>query len=163
MVRIEGATHCLMDYLNFCVDTVTPAKTVRCYPNNKPWVTQEVKAVLNMKKKAFRSKVKEEMKAAQREVKRCLREAKDTYRRKVEQKLERNNMREVWNGVKTITGHNTRNSTVGGTVEKANKLNNFFNRFDQPTTPSPHNHFHLYYRALSPLSYLPRFPPSLTL
>uniref|UniRef100_A0A668VZR6 Coiled-coil domain containing 34 n=1 Tax=Oreochromis aureus TaxID=47969 RepID=A0A668VZR6_OREAU len=96
----------------------------------------EVKAVLNMKKKAFRSKVKEEMKAAQQEVKRCLREAKDTYRRKVEQKLERNNMREVWNGVKTITGHNTKNSTVE-TVEKANELNNFFNRFDQPTAPPP--------------------------
>ncbi|XP_048842540.1 uncharacterized protein LOC125715253 [Brienomyrus brachyistius] len=124
---IEGVTHCLTDYLNFCVDVVAPAKTVRCYPNNKPWVTQEVKAVLNKKKKAFRNRDKEEMKTAQREVKQCVREAKDTYRRKVEQKLGENNMRDVWKGVKTITGHNTKNGTAGGTVEKANELNNFFN------------------------------------
>ncbi|KAI3362531.1 hypothetical protein L3Q82_012833 [Scortum barcoo] len=47
---IEGMTHCLTDYLNFCADVVSPVKTVRCYPNNKPWVTREVKTVLNKKK-----------------------------------------------------------------------------------------------------------------
>ncbi|KAI3360663.1 hypothetical protein L3Q82_002528 [Scortum barcoo] len=36
------------------------------------------------------------MKAAQQEVKHCVKEAKDSYRRKVEQKLRENNMREVW-------------------------------------------------------------------
>lgn len=35
---IEGMAHCLTDYLNFCVDVLSPAKTVCCYPNNKPWV-----------------------------------------------------------------------------------------------------------------------------
>ena len=103
---IEGLTHCLTDYLNFCADMISPAKTVRCYPNIKPWVTREVKAVLNRKKAAFGSRDKEEMKAAQLEVKRCVREAKDSYRRKVEQKLRENNIKEVWDGVKTITGYN---------------------------------------------------------
>ena len=81
---LEGQTHCLTDYLNFCLDVVAPAKTVHCYPNNKPWVTQEVKAVLNRKKVAFRSKDREAIKTAQREVKQCLKEAKDIYRREVE-------------------------------------------------------------------------------
>ena len=62
---IEEMTHCLMDYLNLCADVVSPVKTVRCYPNNKPQITQEVKAVLNKKKAAFRSR--EAMKAAQQE------------------------------------------------------------------------------------------------
>ncbi|KAI3376636.1 hypothetical protein L3Q82_017070, partial [Scortum barcoo] len=48
---------------------VSPVKTVRCYPNNKPWVTREVKTVLNKKKAAFRSRDREAMKAAQQEVK----------------------------------------------------------------------------------------------
>ncbi|KAI3365423.1 hypothetical protein L3Q82_010502 [Scortum barcoo] len=39
------------------------------------------------------------MKAAQQEVKHCVKEAKDSYRRKVEQKLRENNMREVWEDV----------------------------------------------------------------
>ena len=93
-------------------------------------------AVLNQKKKAFRSKDKEEMKAAQREVKRCLKEAKDCYRQKVEEKLEENNMRDVWEGVRTITGHKARTSPEGGGVERANDLNTFFNRFKHSTPPS---------------------------
>ncbi|KAI3367896.1 hypothetical protein L3Q82_026726, partial [Scortum barcoo] len=56
---IEGMTHCLTDYLNFCADVVSPVKTVRCYPNNKPWVTREDKTVLNKKKAAFRSRDRE--------------------------------------------------------------------------------------------------------
>lgn len=51
---IEGLTHCLTDYFNFCADVVSPTRTVRCYPNNKPWVTQEVKAVLSRNKAALR-------------------------------------------------------------------------------------------------------------
>ena len=79
----------------------------------------------------------------------CLKEAKDTYRRKVENKLRDNNMKEVWQGVNTIIGHRTK---AGGTVEEANEMNAFFNRFNQPTTPPP---------SPSPNSHLP--PPSVCL
>lgn len=123
------------------MDVVAPAKTVRCYTNNKPWVTRAVKAVLNKKKAAFRRGDKEAMKAAQQEVKVCLREAKEDYRRTVEKKLRQDNMREVWDGVKTITGHKAKSSTEGGTAERGNKLINFFNRFDwcpAPISPPLH-------------------------
>lgn len=42
--------HMGTDYINFCVD----CRTVKCYPNNKPWVTKDIKAILNEKKRAFR-------------------------------------------------------------------------------------------------------------
>ena len=131
---IEGMTHRLTGYQNFYADVVSPVKTVRCY--HKPWVTRGVKTVLNKKKAAFRSRDREAMKAAQQEVKHCVREAKDSYRRKVEQKLRENNMREVWEGVRTITGHNTKTSATGWTMERANELNDF-NRFNQPFPPPP--------------------------
>ncbi|KAI3362975.1 hypothetical protein L3Q82_011656, partial [Scortum barcoo] len=71
-------------------------------------------------------------------LKHCVKEAKDSYRRKVEQKLRENNMREVWEGVKTITGLNTKTrAVVGGTMERANELNEFFNRFNQSLPPPP--------------------------
>ena len=35
--------------------TPFPTKEVRYYPNNKPWVTSDLKAQLNEKKRAFRS------------------------------------------------------------------------------------------------------------
>ncbi|XP_068162187.1 uncharacterized protein [Antennarius striatus] len=132
---IEGAAQCFTDYMNFCVDTVAPVRTIRCYPNNKPWVTKEVKAVLNRKKRAFRSKNEEEMRKAQKEVRLCLREAKEAYRRKLEKQLGRNQVREVWNGMRTITRHGKGRSTVEGNIERANELNSFFNRFSSPTTP----------------------------
>ena len=33
---IDGLTECITDYINFCVDGIVPARTVCCYPNNKP-------------------------------------------------------------------------------------------------------------------------------
>ncbi|KAI4875864.1 hypothetical protein NFI96_034110, partial [Prochilodus magdalenae] len=47
---IGGVTHCVTDYLNFCMDVAVPTKTVRCFPNNKPWITSDVKGILNQKK-----------------------------------------------------------------------------------------------------------------
>lgn len=47
-------------------------------------------------------------------MKHCLREAKDVYRRKVEQKLREDNMKDARDGVKTITGHITKDHTVWG-------------------------------------------------
>ncbi|KAK0148979.1 hypothetical protein N1851_010586 [Merluccius polli] len=66
---IEGVTHCTTDYLNFCMDVVVPIKTVRCFPNNKPWITSNVKDILNRKKRAFKDGDRDELKRAQRELK----------------------------------------------------------------------------------------------
>lgn len=42
---IDGLAHCYSDYLNFCEDIVVPTKTVRCFLNNKPWITSDVKSL----------------------------------------------------------------------------------------------------------------------
>lgn len=47
---IDSLTECITDYINFCVDNTVPTKKVKCYSNNKPWVTPELKALLNEKK-----------------------------------------------------------------------------------------------------------------
>jgi len=33
---IDGLTEGITGYMNFCVDTIVPARTVSCHPNNKP-------------------------------------------------------------------------------------------------------------------------------
>ncbi|KAI4898966.1 hypothetical protein NFI96_016196 [Prochilodus magdalenae] len=74
----------------------------------------------------------------QRELKRTIREAKDGYRRKLEWKLQQNNMREVWSGMRTITGfRSSNNGGVEGSVDRANELNLFFNRFDTASSDLP--------------------------
>ncbi|KAI3355848.1 hypothetical protein L3Q82_004228 [Scortum barcoo] len=44
---IEKLTDYITDYVNFCTDNIILTKTVRCFPNNKPWVTKDM---LNRKK-----------------------------------------------------------------------------------------------------------------
>ena len=34
-------------YIKFCVDSVVPKKTVKIYPNSKPWVTKHITSLLN--------------------------------------------------------------------------------------------------------------------
>lgn len=132
----------LTEHINFCRDTVVPVKTVRCYPNIKPWVSSTIKQLLNQKKLAFKKGNKERLREVQHELKGRLRQAKMDYKGKVESKLQQNNIRELWKGMKNITGYSVKNGQVmAGDVDRANNPNLFFNRFDgggyvQPTLAS---------------------------
>ncbi|KAK0135139.1 putative RNA-directed DNA polymerase from transposon X-element [Merluccius polli] len=88
---IDSVTDCITEYIRFCEDTVVPTRSVRCFPNNKPWITSDLKALLNKKKRAFRTGDREELRKVQREVRDMLRICKDSYRRKLEAKLQQNN------------------------------------------------------------------------
>lgn len=60
---IDGLTDCISDYIGLCVDNSISPKKVRCYPNNKPRVTSELKTLLRKKKRAFKSGDKTELKS----------------------------------------------------------------------------------------------------
>ncbi|TWW53626.1 hypothetical protein D4764_0122180 [Takifugu flavidus] len=125
------------DYIKFCTENSVPTKKVRCYPNNKPWVTSDLKALLNKKKRAFTAGDPAELRSVQKELKRSLKESKDAYRKKLEERLERNQTRDVWSGMRTITGFQKKGIRLAdGNVDQANELNQFFNRFDS-SPPSP--------------------------
>ncbi|TWW54867.1 hypothetical protein D4764_0229500 [Takifugu flavidus] len=115
--------------VTFCTENSVPTKKVRCYPNNKPWVTSDLKALLNKKKRAFTAGDPAELRRAQKELKRSLKESKDAYRKKLEERLERNQTRDVWSGMRTITGFQKKGiRSADGNVDQANELNQFFNR-----------------------------------
>ena len=82
---------------------MVPTKTVCSFPNNKPWINSDVKALLNRKKRAFKEGDLAKLKHAQGDPKVKLKEAREVYRRKVERKLQQNNVREVWDGMKMMT------------------------------------------------------------
>ena len=133
---IDGLTECITDYINFCVDCNVPARTVTCYANNKPWITKDIKAILNEKKRAFRDGNRDEVRRVQVVLKLAIKEAKGRYRRKLENKLQQNNTRDVWSGMRNITGfQKTGGMGLEGCVDRANELNLFFNRFDTAAPP----------------------------
>ncbi|KAI4898460.1 hypothetical protein NFI96_011945, partial [Prochilodus magdalenae] len=119
---IDSLTHCITDYVDFCVENTVPTKTIQCFSNNKPWINPDIKALLKEKKRAFRSGDKDELKAVQRELRRKIREGKASYRRKLEEQLQRNNVSGVWKGLKTISGHKKPDSQVVGDQNAFNTI-----------------------------------------
>lgn len=87
---------------------------LRCFPNNKPWVTSDVKALLNRKKRAFKEVDQTKLRHVQGELKIKLKEAREEYMKKGERKLQQNSVREVWEGMKTMTGMKKSGHSVEG-------------------------------------------------
>jgi len=46
---VDGISDKISSFIHFSVETVIPCKTMTCFPNNKPWVTSEVKAAISRK------------------------------------------------------------------------------------------------------------------
>jgi len=49
---INAKTECVTNYINFCVDSIIPSRTVRCF-SPKPWITIDLKKLLNMTKESL--------------------------------------------------------------------------------------------------------------
>ncbi|KAK0135785.1 hypothetical protein N1851_028349 [Merluccius polli] len=146
---IDGLTDCLTDYINFCTDVNIPSREIRCYPNNKPWVTSNLKALLNQKKEAFRMGDRITAKEIQRELKVKIKEGKQAYSHKLEQQLQSEGVKQVWSGMRKITGLERKGGSLpDGDRDVADDLNLFFNRFDSPA-PS----------CLVPRTNIPPTPP----
>lgn len=58
-------------YINYCVEYVITCTQIKFFPNNKPWVTREVKVASNRKKLLF-SSVTDQIKIAPKELKKLL-------------------------------------------------------------------------------------------
>jgi hypothetical protein len=48
---IDKKTDTISSYINFCADSVNKTKCVKIYPNNKPWITKDIKEKLKQKRK----------------------------------------------------------------------------------------------------------------
>ncbi|KAK3558646.1 hypothetical protein QTP86_022960 [Hemibagrus guttatus] len=106
----------------------------------KPWMTREVKRLLRERNTAFRSGNQAHYSTARANLKRGIREAKLDYRRRIEDHLDSNNCRQVWQGVQHLIKFRTNPGAAEGDAMLAEKLNLFFARFEvEPAeTATPH-------------------------
>lgn len=72
---LNEATGTMTDHIKFCVDNVIPKKEVIHFPNNKSYITKEVKNCINKKKLAFKNKDGVGMAQAQKEINKMLKKA----------------------------------------------------------------------------------------
>ena len=73
---VTTATSCV----EFCEETVIKTKSVHVYPNDKAWVTKDLKVHLNQKKPAFLKGKKEEYKEKEKEFRKNARAARLRYK-----------------------------------------------------------------------------------
>ena len=83
---LDELTDVCCSYAVFCKDMIIPSKTVKMYPNNKPWVTSAVKCGLVKKRLAFQQGSLADQHAASRELKTEISKAKNAYKSKMEDK-----------------------------------------------------------------------------
>jgi hypothetical protein len=83
-------------YISFCVDLIVPKKSVRCFSNNKPWVTSDLKVTLNKKKKALANRDTDELKLVKLELKTSIHACKMNYKTKIETMFRDNKPGEAW-------------------------------------------------------------------
>ncbi len=72
----------IMDYINFCISCTIPIRTVRRYPNSKPWITFHIKNSLREKHKAFQRKNWSAVNSLNRQIKMDIIKAKHKYKDK---------------------------------------------------------------------------------
>ncbi len=100
---LNKLTSTVSSYISFCVDSNIPCKEITIFPNNKPWVTKELKSVINMKKCIFHTGSIQEKKEINRVLRSEIRKAKRVYRDKVEHKYTSGDLRAACKGIKSMT------------------------------------------------------------
>ena len=109
---IDELTQTIANYVNLLNVQCLP-KQIKIYPNNKPWITREVKSIINKKRGIFGHGNKDGLKVVQKELDEIIKKEKELYKRR--------------------TGYNdtSKISKLSNTyVDYANELNVFYNRFD---------------------------------
>ncbi len=82
-------------FIRKCIDDVVPTKTIRIYPNQKPWINSDVRSALSARTSAFKSRNTDDWKQASYDFRRSIKAAKRTYKNKVEEHFNNNNLRSM--------------------------------------------------------------------
>ena len=74
--NLEEDTSNVLDYIQFCTETVLRTRTIKVFPNQKPWFDGNVRSLLRGSDTAFTSGDRPAYRTARRDLKRAL---KGTY------------------------------------------------------------------------------------
>ncbi len=136
-VDLEEYTSSVLGFISKCADDVVITRTVTCFPNQKPWLNAEVRALLKSRDAAFRAGEASALKVARKELMAGIAKAKATYARKIQGHFTSNDPRSMWKGIKCIMDYNTRDAQCPRDPSLPDALNRFYARFEDPDTPPP--------------------------
>ncbi len=131
---IEAYSDTVTCFIRKCVEDVVPTKTIRIYPNQKPWINSDVRAALSAQTSAFKSRNFDDRQASY-DLRKSIKATKRQYKNKVEEQFNTNNARSIWQGINNITDFKgNKPATVNIAASLPDKLNHFYARFEAHNT-----------------------------
>ena len=134
---IDESVTVVTDYIKWCEQKEIPEKTVKIYPNTKPWVSKEMRNLAEKKREAYLDGKESENKNIQKDISAQIKRDRANYKDKTEAKFREGNMRDAWKGLKVMSGqHEEKDKTGNSGSQKENakfvsELNDFYCRFDK--------------------------------
>ncbi len=127
----EAYSDSVMYFIRKCIEDVVPIKTIRTYPNQKPWINSDVRAALSARTSAFKSGNFDDRKQASYDLRKSIKAAKRQYKNKVEEQFNTNNARSMWQGINNIMDcKGNKPATVNIAASLPDELNIFYARFE---------------------------------
>lgn len=144
-INIEEYAETVSAYIQKCMEDVSATKTVITRENQKPWMTNEVRATLRVRNAAFKGGDREALRSARADLNRTIRTAKRAYGQKMQGFFQDpTNTKRMWQGIRTITDYKAAPLPCEDNIEFLNELNNYFGRFEslnntsvKKSTPHP--------------------------
>ncbi|KAI4883753.1 hypothetical protein NFI96_007668 [Prochilodus magdalenae] len=142
---LEEYTSSVTSYIGKCIDDVTVSKTITTRPNQKPWMTAEVRALLKARDSAFKAGDKAALRKARAKLSRGIREAKRAHGQSIHSHFrDSGDARRMWQGIQAITNYRTAPPACDSDASLPDALNHFYTRFEtqngvsaRKTTPPP--------------------------
>ncbi|KAI4891531.1 hypothetical protein NFI96_008442, partial [Prochilodus magdalenae] len=130
-VDLEEYTSSVTSYIGKCIDDVTVSKTITTRPNQKPWMTAEVRALLKARDSAFKEGDKAALRKARAKLSRGIREAKRAHGQSIHSHFkDSGDARRMWQGIQAITNYRTAPPACDSDASLPDALNHFYARFE---------------------------------
>lgn len=137
---VDELTDVVTEYLKFNIDMLIPTKTLKKFPNNKPWINSSLrKHVVDLHSMFTNHNPQYDEKL--QEVNAALIHTKLEYKNKVENLFKQNRSRDAWKGLNMLTGRNKsqKECALLNPPGSADRLNSFYARFDDKDFSHEHN------------------------
>ncbi len=130
--NIHEYTETVSDYIGWCTSICVPTRTVRIYPNQKPWFNADIRRKIRKRCDAFRLEDREEYKKARYELQRSIKAAKRAHSQKLESLYLNNNTHSMWQGIQAVTNYKKKSGSMDTRdTNLPDCLNSFYARFNQ--------------------------------
>eukprot|EP00061_Rhincodon_typus_P009545 g33131.t1 len=132
MENLDKYTTTVMDHMSKCVEDCLPKKSMRVFPNRKPWMNWEIHSLLKSRHAAFKLDDPDLHRKSRHNLCKAIRDAKRQCQIKLEAQTNNIASSHLWQGLNNITGHKMKQSEkVGKDTFLPHALNTFKAQLEQ--------------------------------